>query len=97
MWQIMEESMNFMEEIQNNKLEDRLKDVEKLKQVKVHFKFLLSEHKNSSSELGSEKDFLKNDTMTFEKQLVSPKNVSFLMEKLVGITATMCDNFMNIL
>ena len=69
-WAVMEDAMDVMREVEGNNLGDCLKDVEVLKQVKVHFQFLLNEHNSVSS---SNKEV--NDVMTLEQQLVTPGNV----------------------
>jgi hypothetical protein len=69
MWAVMEETMDVMGEVEGNSLGDCLKDVEVLKQVKVHFQFLLNELNSVSS---SNKEV--KDVMTLEQQLVAPGN-----------------------
>ena len=92
MWLLMENSMNLMKEVENNNLGDCLKNAEALKQVKVHFKFLLHDIRSSTN---SDKEI--KDTNSYEHQLVSSSNVEFLMGELVTITTKMCDSFMEII
>ena len=75
-----------MKEIEQAKLSKCFKDAADVRQIKVHFQFLINEELN-----GSEHSL--KDNLSYPEQMLMPKNVELLLPHFLTIISKILDNF----